>query len=61
MLTWSKTKTLKKVLNVFVSKVSTKPDLKDLFEHKKEVLVHLIHAQEMLNPILYGSWDEEKA
>jgi hypothetical protein len=54
MLTLSKTKTLKEILNVFVLKVLIKSDLKNLFEHQKKILVYLIQAQEMLNPILFG-------
>ena len=50
-MTRSKTKTL----NALVLKVSTKSDLKGLLEYQKEVLIHLSHVREGLNPTLFGS------
>jgi hypothetical protein len=54
-MTRSKIKKLKETLNALVLKVSTKSDLKGLFEYQEEALIHLIHVQERHNPTLFGT------
>jgi hypothetical protein len=54
LFTRSKMKALKEVLNGLVLQVSAKAKIKDLLEHKEEVLVHLIHLQEGPNPTSFG-------
>ena len=43
-MTWSKTKTLKQVLNALVLKVSTKLEMQRPLEYQEETIVHLIHV-----------------
>ena len=53
-MTQSKTKALKKALTALVLNVSTKSELKGPLQYQEETLVHLIHAQEGSNTILFG-------
>ena len=53
-MTRSKTKPLKEAFNALVLNVSTKSELKGPLKYQEETLVHLIHAQEEFNTILFG-------
>ena len=54
LMTRSKIKTMKDVLNALVLKVSTKLELIGQLEYQEETIVHLIHVQEGSNTAFFG-------